>query len=396
MARERILGIDASRTTLAQPTGVERYAQAVVRALIPLAEAEGVRLRLYFRDPPPPGLFPRGPWVEHRVLPFPRLWTHLRLSGEMIRHPPTALFVPAHVIPLYHPPSAVTIHDLGYRYFPQTHPLLQRLYLELSTRWSAAVARVVFADSHATRMDLIRFYRIPPEKIVVAYPGYDPPPIPVDPEPILRRFGIRRPYVIAVGTIHPRKNFGLILRIIARRIAAGWEGQGVIVGKPGWADPVFERLRRDPMWAGRLILTGYVDDESRGALLSQAEAFLLPSLYEGFGFPVLEAQACGVPVLCTPNGSLREVAGEGALLLPPDDPDPWIDALERLARDPGFRAERIARGHANRKRFSWEACARTIWEALREWLTPFVSDSIPSPHNPKGHEENPSRGDAER
>ncbi|MCS7350332.1 glycosyltransferase family 1 protein [Thermoflexus sp.] len=368
MAWKRILGIDASRTTLAHPTGVERYAQAVIRALIPLAEAEGVRLRLYFRDPPPHGLFPDSPWVEHRVLSLPRLWTHLRLSWEMARHPPTALFVPAHVIPLYHPPSAVTIHDLGYRYFPQTHPLLQRLYLDLSTRWSAAVARVVFADSQATRADLIRFYRVRPEKIAVAYPGYDPPPVPTDPESILHRFRIQRPYIISVGTIHPRKNFSLILQVIARRIAKGWEGQVVIVGKPGWPDPAFERLSRDPIWAGRLIRTGYADDESRGALLSQAEAFLFPSLYEGFGFPVLEAQACGVPVLCAPNGSLREVAGEGALLLPPDDPDPWVEALDRLACDPGFRAALIARGHANRKRFSWEACARTIWESLRELL----------------------------
>jgi glycosyltransferase involved in cell wall biosynthesis len=139
----------------------------------------------------------------------------------------------------------------------------------------------------------------------------------------------------------------------------------VIIGKPGWPDPAFERLRRDPMWAGRLILTGYVDDATRGALLSRAEAFLLPSLYEGFGFPVLEAQACGVPVLCAPSGSLREVAGEGALLLPPDDPAPWAEALSRLTRDPELRSALIARGHANRQRFSWERCARRIWEALR-------------------------------
>jgi glycosyltransferase involved in cell wall biosynthesis len=360
-----VLGIDASRATLARPTGVERYARAVIRSLLPYAEAEGVRVRLYFRDPPPPGLFPSSPSVEHRVIPFPRLWTHLRLSWEMTHRPPTALFVPAHVIPLVHPRSAVTIHDLGYRHFPHAHPFAQRLYLELSTRWSAAVARVVFADSEATRADLIRFYHVPAEKIVVAYPGYDPPPIPEDAEAILRRFGVQPPYLVSVGTIHPRKNFGLILQVAARRLAEGWEGQVVIIGKPGWPDPAFERLRRDPMWAGRLILTGYVDDATRGALLSRAEAFLLPSLYEGFGFPVLEAQACGVPVLCAPSGSLREVAGEGALLLPPDDPAPWAEALSRLTRDPELRSALIARGHANRQRFSWERCARRIWEALR-------------------------------
>ncbi len=361
----RVLGVDASRTTVDHPTGVERYAQAVIRALIPLAEAEGVRLRLYFRDRPSSALFPTSPWVEHRVIPFPRLWTHLRLSWEMIRHPPDVLFVPSHVIPPFHPPSAVTIHDLGYRHFPWAHPTRQRIYLDLSTRWSAAVARVVFADSRATREDLLRFYGVNPDKVIVAYPGYDPPPIPEDAEPILRRFGIRSPYVVSVGTVHPRKNFSLLLRVAARRIREGWEGQVVIIGKPGWPDPAFERLRRDPLWEGRLILTGYVDDPCRGALLSRAEAFFFPSLYEGFGFPVLEAQACGVPVLCSPNGSLSEVAGEGALLLPPDDPEPWLEALRRLERDPGLRAALIARGHANRRRFSWDACARTIWEGLR-------------------------------
>lgn len=360
----RIIGIDASRITVARPTGVERYARAVIRALIPLAEAEGVRLRLYFRDTPPNDLFPDSPWVEHRVLPFPRLWTHLRLSWEMARRPPAVLFVPSHVIPLYHPPSAVTIHDVGYRHFPQAHPPLQRLYLDLSTRWSAAVARVVFADSQATREDLLRFYGVDPGKIVVAYPGYDPPPIPADPDPILRRFGVRPPYVVSVGTLHPRKNFSMILKVIARRIHQGWDGQVVIIGKPGWGDPAFERLRRDPLWEGRLILTGYVEDPVRGALLRRAEAFLFPSLYEGFGFPVLEAQACGVPVLCTPNGSLKEVAGEGAILLPPKDPEAWLAALRRL-EDPAFRAALIERGYANCRRFSWEACARTIWEALR-------------------------------
>lgn len=365
----RVLGIDASRATLAHPTGVERYARAVIQALLPLAEAHGVRLRLYFRDPPPPGLFPPSPAVEHRVLRFPRLWTHLRLSWEMGRRPPDALFVPAHVIPLWHPTSAVTIHDLGYRHFPHAHPPLQRLYLDLSTAWSARAARRVFADSEATRRDLIRFYRVPPEKVVVAYPGFDPPPLPPDPQPILRRFGIRGPYVISVGTIHPRKNFGLILQAVARRLAEGWEGQVVLVGKPGWPDPTFERLRRDPLWSGRLILTGYVDDGTRGALLRHAEAFLFPSLYEGFGFPILEAQACDVPVLCAPSGSLPEVAGEGALFLPPNDPEPWAEALARLEREPDLRAALIARGRANLRRFSWTACAQTLWEGLWELLT---------------------------
>ena len=125
-----LIGIDASRAVAARPTGTEVYSQRLIQALLALESHH--RFRLYFRSPPPVGAFAGA---ERRVIPCPRLWTHLRLSWEMACRPPDVLFVPAHVLPLIHPAiSLVTVHDLGYLHFPQAHPRLQRLYLDLSTR----------------------------------------------------------------------------------------------------------------------------------------------------------------------------------------------------------------------------------------------------------------------
>src|SRR6185436_10590611 len=152
------IGIDASRATVPRRTGTESYARRLIQAL--LDRGSGYDLILYFRDLPAPGLFPRG---IRRVIPFPRLWTHVRLSLELLTQPrPDVLFIPAHVLPLIHPlPSVVTVHDLGYRHFPEAHPLAQRLYLDWSTRFSARAATHLIADSEATKRDLIRFYNTP-------------------------------------------------------------------------------------------------------------------------------------------------------------------------------------------------------------------------------------------
>ncbi len=165
-----LIGIDASRATAARRTGTEVYSLHLIRAL--LAGGAGHRFRLYFNQAPAPGLFPSG--ADLRVMPFARLWTHLRLSREMRSAPPDVLFVPSHVLPLIHPPRCVvTVHDLGFHYYPEAHTLFQNVYLRWSTRYNARTAARVVADSEATRQDLLRYYGIPEERIVVVYPGRD-------------------------------------------------------------------------------------------------------------------------------------------------------------------------------------------------------------------------------
>jgi glycosyltransferase involved in cell wall biosynthesis len=373
-----LIGIDASRASAARRTGTENYSLHLIRELLMIGGPH--RFRLYFRDPPPPGLFAGDP--EKRVLPFPRLWTHVALSWEMLRRPPDLLFVPSHVLPVAHPRrSVVTVHDLGYHYFPQAHTLTQNLYLRWSTRHNARSATRVLADSEATRQDLMRLYGVSEARISVVYPGRDEALAPVhDPsrlQAVQAKYGLRVPYVLYLGTLHPRKNLVRLVQAFARLRSRVYETtypldalQLVLAGQKGWLyEEVFAEVRRCDL-EGRVVLTGYVADQDLPALLSGAEAFAFPSLYEGFGLPVLEAMACGVPVVCSSTSSLPEVAGNAALLVDPVDVEAIAAALLRLLTEGDLRRELVGRGLVRARRFSWRRCAQEAMAVLEQTARP--------------------------
>lgn len=368
-----VIGIDASRAVTSQRTGTEAYAWFLIRALIALTAVQNHTLRLYFNQPPPPDLFPAADHVERVVMPFPRLWTHLRLAYELHRRPPDLFFTPAHVIPLtYRGPSAATVHDLGYHYFPEAHPRRQLAYLRWSTRHNGRRAHHILADSQATKDDLVRLDGLSPDKISVVYPGLDPTLQPVrDTERItavLHRYGITPPYLLFISTLQPRKN---LIRLIRAYKAANLPHQLVLAGKPGWlSQPIMEEIANGqrsiangqwPNPQSAIRLPGFIADADKAALLSGAAAFLYPSLHEGFGFPLLEAQACGVPVLAANSSSLPEIAGNAALLVDPLDEAALAAAMRRIVEDQSLRQELIAGGLANVQRFTWEETAvRTL------------------------------------
>ena len=370
------IGIDASRATVARRTGTENYALNLIRALCrDESPARSCSYRLYFRDPPASDLCAPSDFIEQRVIPFPRLWTHLRLSWEMLRRPPDLLFVPAHVLPPIRPPrSLVTVHDLGYRHFPQAHRLLDRLYLDLSTRWNVRAATRVLADSEATKADLIREYRTPPGKITVVYPGRDESLRRVDDPALLAavktRYALGGDYILYLGTLHPRKNLLRLVESFARLASQlpARNVQLVIAGKKGWLyDEIFERVKALGL-SGRVVFTGYVAGADLPALLSGARLLAFPSLYEGFGFPVLEAMSCGLPVVCSDTSSLPEVAGDAALLVDPLDTEALAAAMISLLGDESLRAGLVERGYRQAQRFSWQRAAREVRNVIEELL----------------------------
>jgi glycosyltransferase involved in cell wall biosynthesis len=370
-----LIGIDASRATAAQRTGTETYSLHLIREL--LALGKGHRFRLYFNQPPAPGLFPDA--AEMRVMPFARLWTHARLSREMRTAAPDLLFVPSHVLPLLHPERCVvTIHDLGFYYYPEAHTLSQNLYLRWSTRYNARIATRVIADSVATRNDLLRYYRVPGERIEVVYPGRDEALGPVrDPEvlqDVRARYGLSEPYLLYVGTLHPRKNLVRLVQAFSaftKAMAAGpakpkAEPQLVLAGQKGWLyEEILNQVRKLDL-VDRVVFTGYVPDADLPAVLSGAVAFVFPSLYEGFGLPVLEAMACGTPVICSNVSSLPEVAGEAALQVDPLDVEALAEAIHWVISDAGLRATLVERGYEQVQRFSWQRCASQVLQVLED------------------------------
>ena len=363
-----VIGIDASRAVTGQRTGTEAYAYFLIQALMPMAAEKGYRIRLYFNQPPPDRWLPQADHVEEVVIPFRRLWTHARLARELNGRPPDVFFTPAHIIPYsYRGPSVATVHDLGYSYFPEAHTRRQVAYLRWSTRHNGRRSRRVIADSSATKEDLQRLYDLNPAKIDVIYPGIDPNLRPVtDAEQLAEvqdKYGLTPPYLLYIGTLQPRKN---LARLVDAYISSNVPHQLVLAGKAGWrARSLLNKIESlDSDIRERILMTGYVANEEKAALISGAETLLFPSLYEGFGFPVIEGNACGTPVLCSNTSSLPEVAGDAALKVDPLDTEALATGIRRVTADEVLKKRLVMAGKANIRRFTWERTANDVLATL--------------------------------
>jgi len=362
------IAIDASRATSARPTGTEYYARRLIQSLISANESRQTpdHYTLYFRDEPPPDLFPDSAYVDAIVLRAPRLWTHLRWARALWKAKPDITFVPAHTLPFVFPGAGiVSIHDLGYKHFPTAHPVMQRAYLDITTRYSQARAAIVLADSQATAADLGRYYYTRAEKIRVVYPGFDAPDkksaAAID--AVRAKHRLPQRYFAFVGTLQPRKNIRRLVQAFARwRRGRDDDETGlVLAGAKGW---LFDEAWLDG--ASNVLVTGYMDEADKVALLAGAIALVFPSLYEGFGFPALEAMHCGAPVIASNTSSLPEVVGDAGLLVNPEDVAEIAAAMSRCSDDLALRRQLIERGFKRAERFDWEAAAAQVIDAFHE------------------------------
>jgi len=364
-----LIGIDASRANVTQKTGTEYYSASLVEWLAKI-DCKAIRqgkennYLLYVRRPLEGDLANLPPNFQERLLCFPRLWTQIRLSWEMLVRPPDILFVPAHVLPIIHPrKSVVTIHDLAFNYFPECYDQNSRRYLEWTTKFALRHARHIIAISETTKNDLIKFYKADPKKISVVYLAYNTYYSSFQPEKdyflsLRKRFGITKPYLLSIGRIEHRKNILNVVRAFGLLIKEGLDYQLVLAGKPGFgSEQVFKEIKELRL-EGDIIIPGYVSEKDSLYLMHNARTCLVVSLYEGFGMTALEAMASGVPTVVSNRPALSEISGNATLQVDPIKPDEIAKAVFRIAADRNLREKLINEGYERIKLFSWERCAR--------------------------------------
>jgi glycosyltransferase involved in cell wall biosynthesis len=298
-----------------------------------------------------------------------RLWQRLRLPipVEAITGPLDIFYSPDFVLPptLHATRTLLTVHDLSFLHFPDAFVPSLRRYLERVVPRSVARADRVLADSESTRNDLITHFGASSEKVQVLYSGvgarFRPDVEPEEKTRLKARYGLGdQPYVLSVGTLQPRKNYVRLIRAFADLPLA--DLQLAIAGGRGWLyEDIFAEAEKH---GGRVRVLGFVDDADLPALFRNAVLFAFPSLYEGFGLPVLEAMACGVPVVCSNASSLPEVAGDAALMVDPLDTDGLAEAMVRTLEDADLRREMIDRGLTQTARFTWEGAARQLLDVF--------------------------------
>ncbi|MGH7640826.1 MAG: glycosyltransferase family 4 protein [Candidatus Dormibacteria bacterium] len=368
-----MIGVDASRAFLAQPTGIGVYATEVISRLLPQPPAP---LRLYLnRRQPPATAPPLAPQSEWRCLPLPRGWTRFRLRRELAAHPVELLWVPAYRLPPGHlPRSVVTVHGVEHRFAPDAYPSAEREQVEDFVQDALSRAARVISPSETTKADLVHLFGADPARITVIPHGVSPVLRPLDApscRPELGRLGVRPPYFLVVGAHHRRKNVPFLLERFSEAFpASGGETlpQLVVTNARGAPEAGLSRLGRTLGISDRIRLLGHASGPALAALYSQAVAACIPSLYEGFGLPALEAMTCGAPVLGTAAGGVEEVAQGAALLLAADDRQGWVDGLRRLFREEALRRHLRALGVGRAATFSWGRSARAHAELLEREL----------------------------
>ena len=310
-------------------------------------------------------------WRATRVSPawLARAWHRARLPL------PVEAFTGA--VDLYHatdfvlPPTLprtrtlLTVHDLSFERAPgSAEPSLLR-YLQFAVPKSVRRADHILADSQASKDDLMQLYNTPDEKITVLYCGVDEQFAPVADyaavDRVLEDHGLRGvDYVLSVGTLQPRKNYPRVIRAVKSLRDRGIDLHYAIAGGKGWLVDEIEKSIAENQMRDRVHLLGFVEDEQLPALYGGAMALVAPSLYEGFGLPLLEAMACGTPVITSNLSSLPEVAGDAGIQVDPADLSAIEAAIAQVAADADLRADMIHRGFKRASQFSWERSARQL------------------------------------
>ncbi len=354
-------------TCTASRTGIGYYTEHLVDGLL-ATRAPGDELVLLSNRAPATRLAERwAPWLRVDGGPVRAWWMQTDVPSLLVSCGADVAVFPNYIAPLASPcPAIVFVHDVALLRMPELFTLRKRVLMTPLLRQSVAVAPLVATVSEASRRELIECLGVEPARIVVLPGAAHPSCRPLAAEetaPVLARHGLRRPYVLTVGTLEPRKNLPTLLEAWDR-LGAPAEGlELVVVGGRGWRDAELVNALAERRPLGRVRWLGYVSEPDLVALYAAARLFVYPSRHEGFGLPVLEAMACGAPVVASDVAALREVAGDAATFAPPGDAGALAAAMAGVLAGPnGARGAGLARARA----FSWARTAEILWARARE------------------------------
>lgn len=361
-----IIAIDGNEANVEKRVGISEYAFELLKEFS--NHSQNTKFIIYLKDKPRADLpRPSDNWT-YKVIGPRKLWTQIvlpinlykdcRLKGRQI----DVFFSLTHYAPRFSPvPTVISVMDLSFIHFPEMFKASDLYQLRSWTAYSVRQAARVFTISNASKNDIIKEYKIPENKVVVTYPGIK---MTNKNSKIKNKYKIFGDYILFVGTLQPRKNIERLIEAFST--LRNRNLQLIIVGKTGW---LYEDILNAPKKYGvveNVKFLEFVSDEDLSELYSNAEFFILPSLYEGFGLPVLEAMQHGCPVITSNVSSLPEAGGDAALYVNPESTEDIAEKMAMLLKDEKLRKEMIEKGKRQVKKFSWEKTARETLKVLEE------------------------------
>ncbi len=330
----------------------------------------------YYFDRKPDLRFIHGPnvhpYVMHPVTRLPvliRYWLNQPVRKHIVKQKANVFFSSDGFIPLgMSIPKVSMVHDVAFLRYPEhLQPRIRDFYKKWMPRYLAYTDHIITVSEFSKR-ELIAGYNLPPDKISVVYNGITDTykPVSEDQKKTTRdRYSKSNPYFLYLGAIHPRKNIQTLVKAFEQFKSSTSSGlQLVLAGRASWhTEEVFHAIANSP-FKESIHLPGYVSTSDATALVASAEAMIYPSLYEGFGLPLVESMACGVPVICSNVSSLPEVAGDAALLFDPTDVQQLTQLLVSITSDKSMQDELIRKGHARAQFFSWDKAAVEVYQIL--------------------------------
>lgn len=365
-----IIGIDGNEANVEKQVGVSVYTLKLLQYFQKHATKE-TQFKVFIRHNPLPFLPKATEYFTYEVVPARFLWSQIFLPIHLyFKTKIDVYFAPAHYAPRYCPfPIVVAIHDLSFFYFPNEFKKKDLFQLKNWTSYSIEVASSVIAVSKTTKKDIQHFYDLPEQNIHVVYNGFEKH-VGKAKSTIMEDLKLQKnKFILYVGTLQPRKNITTLIQSFKLFHEKHADYKLILVGKKGWLyDSIFHEVQEQQL-SDSVIFTDYIPDTDVSELYKNALCFVMPSLYEGFGIPILEAMAHNCPVISSQNSSLPEIGGEACLYFDPKNEHDLLQDIERLHEDAELRKQLIQRGKERIKEFSWEKSAKETLEVIRQTVS---------------------------